>query len=589
MSELVYSIEETFSKDPRNGALGKKEANKYFIAPYQRGYKWSSFSDNDPVNLLMSDINDAFNNKSKEYYLQYITICKSLNGTESVLEVIDGQQRLTTLTLLLTAINAKLNSQEKPITDNLLSYEVRPIVTEFFQEFIYGNCEPIISSDWEGFINTHPKYDEQDIYYLFHAFKKTNELIPNDVDSFKKYVLNNVKLIINTVEKNISSERIFANLNTNKIELTSTELIKALLLTKSPREKIAEERNVKYKEIIERRALLGRQWDEIERWANRPEIKNLFFENSNNSTGELLKLLALKQGKTINFNLGTNELFNYYQSSIKTGNITAREVFKELRKLKNTLNEWYLDDKVYNLIGYLLLSKGSTYKTQSLLKFVELTKDELHDELLKIVKELVPQNIEELAYGEDDDTIHRLLLALSVFGSNQRFDFYSFSSDSWSLEHIFPQNPKKFPAILKLPDIELINAILTQSILALKESTDTDIQNILIKLNLTECELNQEEIEKLCGMLKSQKINSIGNMALLTSSDNSSNSNGMFNKKRHNVTRRISNGSFVPKHTYDVFSKLLSDKMDPNLNIWSAKDIDAHKEWIKSTIKNILG
>jgi hypothetical protein len=63
----------------------------------------------------------------------------------------------------------------------------------------------------------------------------------------------------------------------------------------------------------------------------------------------------------------------------------------------------------------------------------------------------------------------------------------------------------------------------------------------------------------------------------------------MFSKKRHNVTRRISIGSFVPKHTYDVFSKLLSEKMDPNLNVWSEKDIDAHKEWIENTIKSILG
>jgi uncharacterized protein with ParB-like and HNH nuclease domain len=589
MSELVYSIEETFSKDPRNGALGKKEASKYFIAPYQRGYKWSSFSDNDPVNLLMSDINDAFTNKSKEYYLQYITICKSLNGTDSVLEVIDGQQRLTTLTLLLTAIGAKLNDNERPITDGLLSYEVRPIVTEFFQEFIYGNCQPILTSEWADFVNAHQKYDEQDIYYLYHALKKTNELIPNDVEGFKKYVLNNVKLIVNTVEKNISSERIFANLNTNKIELTSSELIKALLLTKSPREKIADERNVKYKEIIERRALLGRQWDEIERWTNRPEIKNLFFENSDNSTGELLKLLALKQGKAVNYNSGTNELFNYFQSSIKTGNITAREIFKELRKLKNALNEWYLDDKVYNLIGYLLLSEGSAYKTSNLLEFVDLTKDELYNKLQSIVKELVPQNINELAYGEDDEAIHRLLLALSVFGSEERFDFYSFSLGSWSLEHIFPQNPKKFPPILKSPDIDLINSILAQSLTALRESGDPIIQSILNKLSLSECELSQEEIEKLCGLLKSQKINSIGNMALLTSSDNSSNSNGMFSKKRHNVTRRISIGSFVPKHTYDVFSKLLSEKMDPNLNVWSEKDIDAHKEWIENTIKSILG
>jgi hypothetical protein len=79
----------------------------------------------------------------------------------------------------------------------------------------------------------------------------------------------------------------------------------------------------------------------------------------------------------------------------------------------------------------------------------------------------------------------------------------------------------------------------------------------------------------------------MGNMALLTRGDNSSNSNGMFSKKRHNIVNRISKGSFVPKHTYDVFSKLISDKMSKDTGVWSEKDINTHQAWILTKIENL--
>jgi hypothetical protein len=81
-------------------------------------------------------------------------------------------------------------------------------------------------------------------------------------------------------------------------------------------------------------------------------------------------------------------------------------------------------------------------------------------------------------------------------------------------------------------------------------------------------------------MIRSEKLNSIGNMALLSRSDNSSNSNGMFDQKRINISNRVSNASFVPKHTYDVFSKLISSEMNRDLTVWSETDIDAHAAWI---------
>ena len=78
-------------------------------------------------------------------------------------------------------------------------------------------------------------------------------------------------------------------------------------------------------------------------------------------------------------------------------------------------------------------------------------------------------------------------------------------------------------------------------------------------------------------------------MALLSKEDNGSNSNGMFDSKRINIVRRVKNGSFVPRHTYDVFSKLLSEKMNADLKVWNEDDINEHHEYLKEKFIFLTG
>ncbi|MBK6965096.1 MAG: DUF1524 domain-containing protein [Bacteroidales bacterium] len=205
------------------------------------------------------------------------------------------------------------------------------------------------------------------------------------------------------------------------------------------------------------------------------------------------------------------------------------------------------------------------------------------------VKELIPKEISDLEYKVNDDEIHRVLLSLSVFGDNKKFDFYSLNikKENWSLEHIFPQTPDKLPDKLESNDINLINKLLGNRLEnqgKLKERFGRDInlhvlKSIKSKLKKSECNLNDEEKILVYKLMRTDKLNSIGNMALLLNNDNASNGNGMFDKKRINIVKRISSGSFVPKHTYDVFSKLLSDKMTPDISVWTETDITEHQLW----------
>jgi hypothetical protein len=598
MSDLVFSIANTFSLDARIGALGQNEAKRFFIAPYQRGYKWGSWTSSSPVQVLMADLKDAFQDKSNEYYLQYITLSKAVYGEEQVLEVIDGQQRLTTLTLLFSVLGYRLKSKEQPFTNNLLSYEVRPKVGTFLQNFIYQNIETVLTKSWDDFREEHTKYDEQDIYYLYHAVQKINELLPADnLADFKDYVAEHVKLIVNRIEKTISCERIFANLNSNKVDLTSSELIKALFLTKSAREKNDDKKEIRFKEVMEVRSAMGRQWDEIERWADIPAIKSFYFDNSAEPVYELLLLLAIKDGfDHVPEDADSNTLFNYFQSRIKRGEKTAKYYFTELKKLKSILQNWFEGDQTHNLLGYLLSAKGASFKFADFISLTVLPKPEVLTDLFAKVKAVIPNDLKNLEYGTNDDELHRLLLALSVFTSDERFDFHAFQDEDWSLEHIFPQNPKKFPASLNASDITLINAILGDKLTKKDKSEASQKEvfqdswriSLVRKLKLQKCELTPEEIETLCGYLKSDKLNSVGNMALLTIGVNSSIGNGMFNAKRMKIVRKVSDGKFVPKHTYDVFSKLISNQMSPDLSVWTENDIKAHNVWIQAKISEII-
>ena len=608
--DLIFSIGNIFNASTSEGALHQYKAAKYYIAPYQRGYKWSAVRQNDPVCILMKDLFNASENPMNDYYLQFITTKLSQAGDSNVMEVIDGQQRLTTLTILLSVLALKKNNNGQAVSNSLLSYEVRPKVTQFFSDYIYKNIAEILSISWSEFIKAFPDNDEQDIYYLFNAANKISILIDStlkdlqSVAAFEKYVLEQVKIILNNVERNISCEEIFSNLNGNKVDLTSAELIKGLFLTNSARENHGSEPNrTTYKEILELRAVMGRQWDEIAHWSNRTDIKAFYFPNAANVLDDLLMLMALKNGFLASADrTDKNEVFNYFQTQIRKGSKNTSQYFAELKKMKLILSEWFNDDEIYNTLGFLFFSKsrGERSSIKKFLPYLEKNKTELKSYLNTETLKILDHEIDRLEYGQNNLEIHNILLALSIFGDTNRFDFKAFTKNSfWSLEHIFPQNPDDLPSKLGTKDIELIKSLgadrlqdyekIKDRLKDLDESIDSEAAYTSLKKKLKENSSTFTEDEKqiLYLLIQVFKLNSIGNMALLTKSDNSSNRNGMFDKKRHNIAKRVSSGSFVPGHTYDVFSKLISDKMTPELNAWTEKDIEIHAEWINEKIIEI--
>lgn len=582
MKELVFSIEDIFNDKTPSGCLTQYDSEFYHIPPYQRGYKWSS-DKNGGVTVLLNDLWSAFikskESDKKEYYLQYITVKPIETDDGKCVEVIDGQQRLTTLSIMLSVISSQL--EQENIASDKLDYAIRE---NFFTEHIYSTTglEKTIQTSWDD-LKSEDALNKQDIFYMHAAARKCHNIFGskpyrNELEAFSQFLLINVKLIVNSVEPHIDSETVFRNLNSNKVPLTEAELIKGLLITKVGRQ--TEKNHTKnFQEIIEIRSNIGRRWDELSSWVNRPDISSFYFNNQSDSIGQLLKLTALYlEDKEQRLEKGTSPsdlpIFNFYLNRE-----AFIESFETLVEIKNKLDNWFDKTIIYNLLGFARYHKASQFNN---LKFlVDLLKLECKDEIQEHLESkrdtlLLRLNHSTLSYSENKDEIHQVLLALNVFIEGQeniRFDYYNFEKQKWSLEHIFPQTPEGKNNVLGEHDKKAIKDILVNSI-------TKEVEEVLAKDTRTE----PEKEVYYRALREHPALNSLGNMCLLTGGDNASNGNKFFDEKRSNVLKRIRQGSFVPRHTFEVFSKMFNNAAIEDMTIWTVADIDANFNHIVNSL-----
>lgn len=590
MRELIFNVFDVFNSETNSGCLAQYEALCFHIPSYQRGYKWAS-SENGPVTILLNDLWKAFKNQEPEYYLQYITVKRIDLNKKHCLEVIDGQQRLTTISILCSVLNLLQpnSTNETNIVLDKLDYAIRK---NFFTEFVYQKekLKDLDLCSWESFISADEKsLDRQDIFYLYGAIVRCLKFFKeysDEVVNFQKFLFSSVKLIVNSVEPHIKSETVFKNLNSNKVPLTETELIKALFITRQGRECTNSPERY-FREVMEVRVGLSRTWEDILNWTQLPQVKSFYFEDKEDAMHELLTLTAMDMdGSSIKFssfkNDSDNPLFNYFN---QFKNSIAG--FKRLIYIQKLLKDWYETDELFHLIGFCRFAKNSKHSKLTFLKdcLDKGDKAELKQFLIEKKSELIFGNnaargkeIATLKYGEDDDQIHAVLLALSVFEktSTRRFDFDSFKREHWSLEHIFPQKPEGKNHKLSKEEKDNIRDLIGE--------VDEYTEDILKKDSRTSEE--KEHYEALIS--ETGIIDSIGNMCLLTGSNNSALGCKFFIGKRHKILELIQKGSFVPKHTFDVFSKMI-DEIDLDLKQWSKKDITVHASYISKTISKNMG
>jgi hypothetical protein len=611
--QLVYNVAGIFG-----ACLDDYEAHIYKIAAYQRGYKWDT-----EVNKLVRDLREACEMAQKgsghrDYYLQYITIKRQAGpiGKPAYLDVIDGQQRLTTLSLLFALLRHLLPDQPN-FTEQRLDYAVRQ---NFLKEFVYAGqiarlLEPAKdeATAWREFIGYNPDYDCQDVWYLFKAARTMRDfLVRAQADGlalvdFSAYVAGHVMLIVNLIEARVSSEKVFRNLNSTKVELTETELLKGLLLTRVGREPATGQAQARSpQQIVELRHAMGRQWDEMTRWLNRPAVVGFFEPAGLTSVGTerlfpLLHLVATQAGYPGEARTTSTQrfaVFEYVQQSIRQGQRTATYYFERLRLLFSLLHDWYERPELHNLLGFLFFSKqlSSARKVQLLRTLTDeawlLARQQeeisVTVHLKKMVSKLPCLHLipATMRYGGDDEAIQDLLLLLDVFpkqftkGSMSKFDFARFGTGAWSLEHIFPQHPE----LSQLRNLEKADQ---QLVLELVEPVQ---QQQIGPLLLQSQPLNDQQQQTLEEQfqLDLALLHGLGNMTLLERGHNSTLKNVFFDEKRRRIVSLISAGGFVPPHTFNVFSRLLPATGSSSAVVWAKADMQAHLVYLAGEQARLL-
>lgn len=618
MEEFIYSIKEIFEEEC---VLGQTDVSEYYIATYQRGYKWGAENKYDQVPRMLLDIYQAYSRHIPEYYLQYITVMKrDING-KRVLEVIDGQQRLTTLSLFYSTLH-EIFPRRDNITKNKLNY-ARYEHDNIFEEII--SFTSAIHYDVEEI----KSIDTQDKYYMSMACRCIYYFLTNleetDLDRFLVYLADHVKLIVNLESEFVKPEDVFCNLNDNKVALTNAELIKGLLLTLG----IKKDRNmtggrVHYQEIMDQRAIMGRMWDEINAWIHREEVCWYFFGTDDKPLENLLGLITLPEVKECN-NALTAFLSCLQEEDIKhqgksfqpqyllfekfneaiTSNESALDVMNQLKHVYRTLRGFYDDvnTDIYNLLGFFLFAKHQKKinRPQVLKSFIEKSRNErlsfLKSEVRALIPDMTVKDIiqKELKYDGNKYKLTNLLLSFSVFPADKdqgyRFNFYQYDHEKWSFEHVFPQHPKSEIRIENETAIRLVCDAVDDEYAKRPQTKECEEEksSLLKKLKNKEKIRIEEGLEFLYST--DFDINRCGNMALLPGNTNTALSNNPFIAKRPILMEKIIDGYFVPQHTVNVFFKnLISPDVPFNAELtkWDEQDVTAHEAWMIERNQSIL-
>jgi len=586
--KLLYSVKEVFSQD---GYLKEQSKDYYNIPLYQRGYKWT-FKE---VRKLLEDINNFKPVEDKFYCLQNITLVPSLN----VFNVVDGQQRLTTLTLLLTYLGQGDFAKNKvKFPQNSLRKETN----DFINRIIINHENGITTDSWEDFIKKYSDYDHQDIYHLFMAYKEIDKWFtetdakPHKEDFLKK-LLNNVKLIVNKIENRNDEEEIFGNLNSKRIPLDGADLFRAILITRVASEEQKKEANIKdIIQLNEKRIKIGWEFDQINNWWSQDCVKayfSTFISIKSEIAGTDLKLfdsikhpinlLLFLYAESKNANKLTLELIEGYNND-------AIILYREILDLHNTLVDWFEDRAIYHFLGFIFSNTKTSFYTiwkkwkesDSRNGFITKLKEDIKKIIYKDEEIVDFTNTKVNWYHDESNLLVQVLILLDVIASLDESQAFMnpkyFSKNVNDIEHIFPQNPEDVKE--KKEFIEFLNLRTNEEKFDLSDyNSNIEKEDYKYKVET----FIQKHIESI-------RINSIGNLVLLYYSLNRSIGRVTYAKKRSRVIEYFNEGNYIQPHTFRVFVRYFTDGKNETkeLEHWTNFDIEANAKAIDNRIKDFF-
>lgn len=483
----------------------------YFIPSYQRGYRWEKRQIQDLLEDFYSFARKTNKSNGSFYCLQPIVVkkcdeaTKTTNGLQSELdnnewyEVIDGQQRLTSIYLLLRYL---IDTDRHNLYSNCgkhlfrLSYQTRCADTNYI-------VDPSIPS------NSSPN-----AYYITEGYKSISEWfssVPERKESF-------IKLLTNTKDEfdehgyvqviwyetsDPDPIKTFTRLNIGKIPLKNAELIKALFLQKRGDSEVSKIQQIQQIQI-------AKEWDQIEAtlqnkriWAflnkDLPDmpahIEFIFdvifsvdgdIEKDQLGKDEYLKIHGTQPNENVKKQqtekaalgehkfaekYGTDEYasFRFFSARFEEADRSVIEAEWDIvREYYETFIEWYNNPLWYHYIGFLIYcgepitSIYKLYMNKTKAKFAENLISAIKDKLkvkLKVSGDDESKDVEfingdPIIYAsKTKDRLKHLLVLYNIEYIVQKnkdggngyilFPFDLFKSEKWDIEHVdsFTTNP----------------------------------------------------------------------------------------------------------------------------------------------------
>lgn len=356
----------------------------FYIPSYQRGYRWKSRQ----VCQLIDDINAFTPTESTPFYfLQALAVAKDTENNR--VNVVDGQQRLTTLKLILGE-----ESGELPID---YAREANQALDKYFMNMAKDVIE-----------------------------EKLVKIGPERRTEFCKKIKECCKFLYYEVEK-AKELSTFNDLNSGKIPAKDSELVKCVMLTLG---------NDETSNVTKARA---DEWDDIERMLN----NNSFFSfitprntwKEDDGMTVLLRYAGLIPTKTEQ----EEEVFPFLTRILDELKTKSRvTIWKMIYSAFYRLSEWYNDPLMYHAFGAVVHQRNN-----------KDIKPKIRKEILDAIEKMAEYKPKEdkndySNWGED---LFNYLLLSNVAFCWKRWPYrYSFEMhrqvEAWSIEHIFARNQK---------------------------------------------------------------------------------------------------------------------------------------------------
>lgn len=576
--------------------------NFTFTIPYQqRGYRWTEQN----IITLLNDLKQFIGSKEKMYCLQPLAVV--IEGEKEV-TVIDGQQRLTTLYL----IHKYLTSHENKLTDK----------TELFH-YTYDRDTNYERRDFLR--NTILKEDESkiDFFFISKAYFSIKAWFENENNKDYKQKIEalldakkeekSIQVLWYPVDKQKQHD-VFRNINSGKIPLTNSDLIKALLLNRQNgienREQIAAQFEQMERQFAEDRFWYMLQKTDVDSHKGQSRIDLLF------------NMIAKVSNESYEIDSRASFFkFANYDSSELMG--MWKEVREQFQRIKDIFDNPY----TFHYVGFLIYCK---VKLEDILgEYTQRNKSDFVARYLKpkikdffVHENIVHEKLEDYNYGDGHEPLKRLFVMHNIetilqhyVNLNEKFqlrfayEYFPFellNKQKWNIEHIASRTDNDLDS--NKTRIEWLDSILANCdeyniIPELKERC------ISLKNNLQQEEsknthkdfdsLYKDLIKKIEGdEIKESEKDSLGNLVLLDEHTNTSFHNSLFPRKRKIVL--IASGlrnkddkklglndvqaAYVPICTQQVYTKSYNKQSDIKLNSWGKDDCKAYFKDMKEKL-----